>query len=506
MTDSTAVRAVIVLAAGEGKRMHSATPKVLHEIGGRSLMGHAVATAQGLAAHGLAAERLVVVIGHGRDAVAEHLARIAPDARVVVQEQQLGTGHAVQCALPEAGELSGGTVVVTYGDVPLLAPDTLAGLVATHRDSGDAVTVLTARVADPTGYGRIVRDADGSVSAIIEHRDATDAQRTIEEINSGIYAFDGDVLVDALARLRPDNDQGELYLTDVLGLARAAGGRIGALVVDDVWQVEGVNDRVQLAALRRELNRRVLDDWMRAGVTVVDPASTWVDVTVRLDRDVTLEPGTILRGSTTVATGAVVGPESLLVDCTIDAGARVVRTHATAARIGARAEVGPFTYLRPGCVLAEGAKAGAYVEMKNAQVGPGSKVPHLSYVGDATIGTGTNIGAATIFVNYDGVAKHASVVGDHVRIGSDTMLVAPVHIGDGAYTAAGSVITEDVPPGALGLGRARQRTVVGWVARRRAGSAAARAAEAAQAAEAAAAEAAQAAEAAAANEPGPGVE
>ena len=376
----------------------------------------------------------------------------------------------------KAGDVASGTVVVTYGDVPLLSGDTLRALVAEHAAGGNAVTVLTARVADPTGYGRILRASDGSVEAIVEHRDASDAQRAIDEINSGIYAFDGRVLVDALAQLRPDNDQGELYLTDVLGLARASGGRVAALVTDDVWQPEGVNDRVQLAAMRRELNDRFLDALMRDGVTVVDPATTWVDVTVTIRRDALLEPGTILRGATTVAGGALVGPDTLLVDCEVGEGAAVVRTHATAARIGAGASVGPFTYLRPGTVLDAGAKAGAFVEMKNSHVGPGSKVPHLSYVGDAEIGAGSNIGAATVFVNYDGVAKHRTVVGDQVRIGSDTMLVAPVTIGDGAYTAAGSVITEDVPPGALGLGRARQRTVDGWVLERRAGTASAQAA------------------------------
>ncbi len=476
MTDSAAhVSAVIVLAAGEGKRMRSATPKVLHEIGGRSLVGHSVA-----AADGLGADRLVVVIGHGRDAVAAHLAAVAPHVRTAVQDQQLGTGHAVQCALEAAGDVTGGTVVVTYGDVPLLTGATLAELVAQHEGDGNAATVLTARVADPTGYGRIVRAEDGSVAGIVEHRDATAEQLAIDEINSGIYAFDGQVLVDSLAQLRPDNDQGELYLTDVLALARAAGGRVAALVTDDVWQTEGVNDRVQLAAMRRELNRRVVEGWMLAGVTVVDPATTWVDVTVELGQDATLEPGTLLRGSTRVAPDALIGPDTLLVDCDVAAGAQVIRTHATSAQIGAGAQVGPFTFLRPGTVLGAGAKAGAYVEIKNSQVGAGSKVPHLSYVGDATIGEGSNIGAATVFVNYDGVAKHASVVGDQVRIGSDTMLVAPVTIGDGAYTAAGSVITEDVPPGALGLGRARQRTIEGWVMVRREGTASAQAAAAAQ--------------------------
>lgn len=472
MTQSAShVSAVIILAAGEGKRMRSATPKVLHEIGGRSLVGHAVA-----AADVLAAGQLVVVVGHGRDAVIEHLARVAPHVRTAVQAEQLGTGHAVQCALAEIGAFAGGTVVVTYGDVPMLTGQTLTQLVGEHESAGNAVTVLTARVADPTGYGRIVRDPDGSVAAIVEHRDATPEQLAIDEINSGIYAFDAGVLTAALAKLQPDNDQGELYLTDVLALARRDGGRVAAVVTDDLWQTEGVNDRVQLAAMRRELNRREVDRWMRAGVTVVDPATTWVDVMVQLATDVTLEPGTILRGATSVAHGALVGPDTMLVDCTVGEGAKVVRTHATSATIGAGAQVGPFTFLRPGTVLGTGAKAGAYVEMKNAVVGAGSKVPHLTYVGDATIGEGSNIGAATVFVNYDGVAKHATVVGDQVRIGSDTMLVAPVTIGDGAYTAAGSVITDDVPPGALGIGRARQTTIGGWVLAKREGTASALAA------------------------------
>ena len=370
----------------------------------------------------------------------------------------------MQCALVAAGDVTGGTVVVTYGDVPLLTGATLAELVAQHQGDGNAATVLTARVADPTGYGRIVRAEDGSVAGIVEHRDATADQLAIDEINSGIYAFDGRVLVDSLAQLRPDNDQGELYLTDVLALARAAGGRVAALVTDDVWQTEGVNDRVQLAAMRRELNRRVVEGWMLAGVTVVDPATTWVDVTVELGQDATLEPGTLLRGSTRVAADALVGPDTLLVDCEVGPRARTWSARTRRPRGSVRGpRWGRSRSCGPGRSWGRGPRRGAYVEIKNSTVGAGSKVPHLSYVGDATIGEGSNIGAATVFVNYDGVAKHATVVGDQVRIGSDTMLVAPVTIGDGAYTAAGSVITEDVPPGALGLGRARQRTIEGWV-------------------------------------------
>jgi bifunctional UDP-N-acetylglucosamine pyrophosphorylase/glucosamine-1-phosphate N-acetyltransferase len=467
---------VIVLAAGEGTRMKSAVPKVLHAIGGRSLLGHAVATAEQLSP-----QVLVVVVGHGRDQVSGHLAQIAPDATVAVQDEQRGTGHAVECAFDQV-EIGTGTVVVTYGDVPLLSTDTLDALVRHHEGHAASVTVLTAEIADPTGYGRIVRDGDGRAVAIVEQRDATDEQRQIREINSGIYAFDADALRTYLSRLDSDNDQGEVYLTDVVHLAHADGRTVQTLRLEDTVQTEGVNDRVQLAALGRELNRRILDGWMRAGASVIDPATTWVDVDVTLERDVTLLPGTHLSGSTSIGTGATIGPDTSLADTVVEAGATVVRTHATSARIGPGAQVGPFTYLRPGAVLAEGAKAGAFVEIKASTVGPGSKVPHLSYVGDATIGERSNIGAATVFVNYDGIAKHQTVVGDHVRIGSDTMLVAPVTVGDGAYTAAGSVITDDIPPGAMGVGRSRQRNILGWVRRRRSGTAAADAAARADAA------------------------
>lgn len=455
--------------------MNSSIPKVLHELGGRSLVGHAVA-----AAAGLEPEHLVVVVGHGRDAVTAHLSEVAPQATPVVQEKQLGTGHAVSCALDQLPELDG-LVVVTYGDVPLLSASTLSELVERHVADGNGATVLTAVPDDPKQYGRIVRGADGVVMGIVEHKDATADILDIREINSGIYVFDAAVLRTGLDRLTTDNAQGELYLTDVLAIAREQGRGVGAHVTEDVWQTEGVNDRIQLADLGRELNRRLLIRWMRDGVTVVDPETTWVDVTVELAPDATLRPGVQLHGSTRVASAADVGPDTTLVDCEVGEGARVVRTHATGAEIGPEANVGPFTYLRPGVRLERGAKAGAFVEIKASTVGEGAKVPHLSYVGDADIGERANIGAATVVVNYDGVAKHRTVVGRHARVGSDTMLVAPVTVGDGAYTAAGSVITEDVPPGAMGVGRARQRNVEQWVERKRAGTPAAEAARAARA-------------------------
>lgn len=463
--------AVIVLAAGEGKRMHSATPKVLHRIAGRSLIAHAMG-----AAMALQPERLVVVVRHQRDLIAEQVAQADPGALIADQDAVPGTGSAVACALRHLDPNLSGTVVVTYGDVPLLTAQTLGELLAAHHAGRNGVTVLTARVDDATGYGRVLRDDADDVVGIVEHRDADSGQLLIREINSGIYAFDAQVLRTALAQVNTDNAQGEMYLTDVVAHARAAGAMVRACVTQDLWQVEGVNDRVQLSALGAELNRRLVQGWMLAGVTVIDPATTWLDAAVQLAPDVTLLPGVQLLGQTTVASGATIGPDCTLTDCEVAQGASVVRTHGSGARIGAGASVGPFSYLRPGTELGGKGKIGAFVEVKNSAIGEGSKVPHLSYVGDAQIGTGTNIGAATVVVNYDGQAKHRSTIGDHVRIGSDTMLVAPVSIGDGAYTAAGSVITRDVPPGALAIARGQQRNIEGWVERRRPGTAAAAAA------------------------------
>jgi len=457
--------------------MKSRTPKVLHDICGRSLVGHVVS-----AARELAPDRLVVVVGHARAEVEAHLAETDPDVRTAVQSEQLGTGHAVRIALQELGGTPSGTVVVVCGDTPLLSGETLSGLVAAHAGDGNAVTVLTAEVPDATGYGRIVRDgATGLVRAIVEHQDASEGQRAIREINSGVFAFDGPLLAEALGRVRTDNSQGEEYLTDVLGILREAGHRVGASVAADHREIVGINNRVQLAQARRLLNDRLLERAMLAGVTVVDPASVFVDVTVTFEQDAVVYPGTQLLGSTHLGEGAEVGPNSRLKDTVVGAGARVDNAVADGAEVGERALVGPYAYLRPGTRLGEGAKAGTYVEMKNATIGAGSKVPHLSYVGDATIGEYSNIGAASVFVNYDGVAKHHTTVGSHCRTGSDNMFVAPVTLGDGVYTAAGSVITKDVPSGALAVARGQQRNIEGWVARKRPGSAAAKAAEAAEA-------------------------
>jgi len=460
---------VVILAAGEGTRMKSSTPKVLHPISGRSLVGHVLN-----AVDALSPKQVRVVVGAGREQVEAHLAEVAPHVTTVFQEKRGGTGHATQLALD--GLKATGTILVLAGDTPMLTGSSLAQLLEEHHAGGFTASVLTAEHPDPTGYGRIIRGDDDSLIRIVEERDADDIQRDILEVNSGVYAFDAVKLAGAIGKLKNDNSQGELYLTDVIEILRIEGGKIAAVLIDDFIEILGVNDRVQLAESAALLRDRINEDLMRAGVTIVDPLSTWVDSTATVASDVVLMPGTAISGTTTVATGAVIGPRTTLVDCTVGAGARVIESRATESIIGDGANVGPYTFLRPGTKLLPDSKVGAYVEMKNATLGEGSKVPHLSYVGDAVIGEGSNIGAATIFVNYDGVEKHYTVVGDHVRIGSDSMLVAPVTIGDGAYTAAGSVITEDVPPGAIGVGRAKQRNVIGWVLRKRPGTKSAEAA------------------------------
>ncbi len=447
---------VIVLAAGKGTRMRSDTAKVLHEACGRTLLGWVLdAVSQ------MGADTTLVVVGHDAAAVADSL---PGDVDSVVQEPQNGTGHAARIALDAFDPLPD-TVVVVPGDMPLVTTDALAGVVSHHHATGSAVTVMTVEMDDPTGYGRVIRGPDG-VSRIVEEADASDEERRVGEVNTSVYAFDSTVLGDALDLLTADNAQGEYYLTDVVGIVTGRGMRVEAVTVPTELGI-GVNTHAQLATvaeiLRGRINRRLLE----AGVWMLDPGRVYVDATVTVEPTARLYPDVYLTGETSVGAGASVGPNVEASDTVIGPGAVVKQAVMVDATVGADALVGPFAYLRPGAVLAERAKVGTYVEVKGSTIGPGSKVPHLSYVGDATIGEGTNIGAGTITVNYDGYKKYKTTIGDRVRIGSDTMLIAPVTIGDDAVTGAGSVITHDVPDGALGVSRDPQRNIDGYAEKRR---------------------------------------
>jgi bifunctional UDP-N-acetylglucosamine pyrophosphorylase/glucosamine-1-phosphate N-acetyltransferase len=449
--------AVVVLAAGQGTRMKSATPKVVHSIGGRTLVGHVLTTARRLDP-----ESIAVVVRHERDLVAAAVMVAEPPALIVDQDEVPGTGRAVEVALARLDGF-GGDVLVLSGDVPLLEADTLAELVRAHRESGAAVTLLSAVVDDPSGYGRVIRESDGSVSRIVEQKDASADEAAVREINAGVYVFRADHLRTHLGAVGTANVQGEKYLTDVVGLFRAASLPIAASVADDAATALGVNDRVQLSEAARTLNARTVRSWQLAGVSVLDPATTWIDVTATLAPDVTILPNSQILRATTVSTGAIIGPDTSLVDCEVGENATVRRSDATLAVIGAGATVGPWSYLRPGTVLGENGKIGTFVETKNATIGEGSKVPHLSYVGDATIGRHVNLGAGAITANYDDVNKHRTEIGDEVHSGSHTVFVAPVRVGDGAKTGAG----------ALAMSVAPQRNIEGWVEQNRAGTGAA---------------------------------
>ena len=450
--------AAIVLAAGFGKRMNSSTPKVLHPICGMPILGHVLETVEELKP-----AQIIAVVGHGKERVTKYLNADFKKVKTVVQQQQKGTGHAVQVALAEMKNFKG-LVLITAGDTPLLTSDSISRLVAAAKESKAAV--LTADLPDPTGYGRIIRLAS-MVDRIVEQSDANSEELEITEINTGVYVFDVEILKKAITQIKANNKQGEIYLTDVIAVINNMGESVTAVMCEDYLEALGINDRSQLAMSQQILQQTINEYWMSQGVSMRNPDSVVIDVNVTLGQDVFLDNNTHLLGNTVVGSNSVIGPDSMLKDCVVGTNSHVLRTTANEANIGNNCEIGPYTYLRPGTVLKDGVKAGAYVEIKNSTVGQGSKVPHLSYVGDATIGIETNIGAATVFVNYDGVEKHKTVVGDHVKIGSDTMLVAPVKIGDGAYTAAGSVITENVPAGALGVERTKQRNIEGWVARKR---------------------------------------
>jgi bifunctional UDP-N-acetylglucosamine pyrophosphorylase/glucosamine-1-phosphate N-acetyltransferase len=449
---------VVILAAGEGTRMRSALPKVLHPLCGRPLIVWAVLAARDAGAGS------VVVVDNPKRRLAEHLPE---GVEVAVQAEPLGTGDAVAAAAAHID--ASGTVVVVNGDVPLLTAEALRALIEAHEAAGAGATMATMVPEDPTGYGRVVRGADGKVERVAETKvagDATEAELAIREVNAGAYAFDGGALLAALQGLSSDNAQGEVYLPDVLPAIRAAGKSVAGHPIGDPTLTHGVDDRVDLAYARAVAQQRIHEAHMRAGVTIIDPASTTIDADVEIGRDTIIEPGCQLRGTTRVGADAVVGPHTTLLDATLGDGVTVVHSYVLQARVDAGATVGPFSYLRPNAHLHEKAKAGAFVEIKNSEIGAGTKVPHLSYIGDADVGAGTNIGAGNITANYDGTNKHRTTIGSGVKTSVDTMFVAPVTVGDGAFTGAGSVIVEDVPAGALGIARAHQTNIEGYADRR----------------------------------------
>ncbi|MGO3235191.1 MAG: bifunctional UDP-N-acetylglucosamine diphosphorylase/glucosamine-1-phosphate N-acetyltransferase GlmU [Canibacter sp.] len=463
MSDANATPlAVVILAAGKGTRMKSKLPKVLHRIGGRSLIEHVLDTA-----NALQPEHVTAVVRHDRDRVAAAVTDFAPETIIVDQDDVPGTGRAVEQAVEALPNDFEGTVVVLSGDVPLITAEVLRDFIDSHQRNTRDMTMLSAVVDDPTGLGRILRDVSGSVTGIVEEKDATDEQRLVQEINGGIYAFERTALRDALQQIDTNNAQGEKYLTDAAARIFAGGGQVEAVATTDTWVIAGVNDRTQLAEAGRELNARTVRAHQRNGVAILSPETTFIDVQVRIGQDAEILPGTFLHGTTEIAEGAVVGPDTTIVNCSVGSEAWVRRSEAHDAIIHAGATVGPFSYIRPGTVLGKDGKIGAFVEAKNAKVGNGSKVPHLSYVGDIEIGEEANIGAGTIVANYDGVKKHTSIVGDGARVGSKNVLVSPVHVGAGAYTGAGAVVRKDVPAGALTLSVSPQRNIEGWVEQNR---------------------------------------
>ena len=446
----------LVLAAGKGTRMKSALPKVLHRVGGHPMVSHVLNAAQKAGAM-----RQIVIVGFGAEVVQDTL---GGQAEFVIQAEQLGTGHAVMQARELLAGFSG-TVLVLCGDTPLLEGDALAELVAYHHGAGAAATVLTARMPDPAGYGRVIRTDAGQVVKIVEQKDATEAERQVNEINTGIYCFDCAALFAALEDITCNNAQGEYYLTDVIGILVSRSQTVGALPVNDFRQTLGINSRVQLAEAEKIIRRRKLRELMEEGVTVMDPDSTFVDGEVTVGVDTVLYPFTWLEGRTVIGSNCLIGPNTRLADTVIGDDVQLHFTYAHDCAIGDRVTVGPYVHLRPKTVLAAGVKVGNFVEVKNTTVGENSKIPHLSYIGDTDMGAGVNIGSGTITVNYDGTHKHRTIIEDNAFIGCNTNLVAPVTVGCEAYVAAGSTITKNVPPAALGVARARQSNLEGWVKR-----------------------------------------
>ncbi|HWW68240.1 MAG TPA: bifunctional UDP-N-acetylglucosamine diphosphorylase/glucosamine-1-phosphate N-acetyltransferase GlmU [Solirubrobacterales bacterium] len=448
----------LVMAAGEGTRMRSSLPKMLHPVCGRAMVAWPI-----LAAREAGAGRVAAIVSPGRDISAG----LPEDVETVVQPESDGTGGAVRAALPLIK--SSETVLVLSGDVPLLSAEVIGGLLGAHADSDAAATMLTIELDDPGAYGRVVRDSSGEVERVVEAKAAGDAsgeELAIREINAGTYAFDAVPLAAALAGLSNDNAQGEYYLPDVFAALRQADHSVAAHVAGDLAVTMGVNNRADLAAIEAEARRRILEAHMLAGVTVVDPGSTWVDAGVEIAADARIEPGTSLRGQTVVGAGSVVGPLTTLTDTRLGEGVAVPHSYLVECDVLDGCAVGPFAYLRPGAHLEPGAKAGAFVEIKSSRIGEGAKVPHLAYIGDADVGQGSNLGAGTITANYDGFRKNRTVIGKNVRIGVDTMLIAPVEVGDAAYTGAGAVVDDDVPEGALAVSQNQQRNIEGYAERK----------------------------------------
>lgn len=449
--------AVIVLAAGEGTRMKSTTPKVLHAIGGRPMLHYVVE-----AARALEPKKTVVVVGHR----AKEVMSAVEGVEFALQEEQLGTGHAVMASRPMLSGF-GGSLVVLSGDTPLIRPETLSGLIDTHHAAGAAASILTARLDDPTGYGRIVRAADGSVAAIVEEKDATEEQKKIDETNSGIYCFDAHKLFAALERVDTDNEQKEYYLTDVIRILREQGATVAARTAGDPDEIAGVNSRVQLAQADKVMRRRINEEYMQRGVTIIESDLTFITPGARIGRDTIIYPMTFIDAATSIGEGSIIGPSSHLQGCEVGGNVTIEHSIVRQSRIEEGAMIGPFSHIRPGSLVRRGAKVGGFVEVKNSEIGVESKVPHLSYVGDAQIGDCVNIGAGTITCNYDGFNKYKTVVEDGAFIGSDTMLVAPVRVGKGSFTGAGSVISKDVPENSLAIERSDQRIINDWAKRRR---------------------------------------
>jgi bifunctional UDP-N-acetylglucosamine pyrophosphorylase/glucosamine-1-phosphate N-acetyltransferase len=450
---------VVILAAGQGTRMRSAMQKLLHPLCGRPIIAWPIA-----AARAAGAARILVI-----DSPQRRLEAVVEDGvELVVQERPLGTADAVKAAAAQIGP--GDTVIVINGDAPLITPQSLRALVEAHEHSGAAATIATMVLDDPSGYGRVVRAPDGTVERVVETKspgDATELELHIREVNTGMFAFDGGALTVALREVRADNAQGEHYLPDVLPILRERERTVVAYELSDPDEMLQINDRRQLADVTAVAQRQIHERHMLAGVTIVNPAATVIDAGVEIGQDAVIAPFTSLHGATSIGTGSTVGPHSTLIDAQVGQQAKILHAYVTGAVVGNRVSVGPFAYLRPGTVLREGAKAGTFVEIKNSDVGAGSKVPHLSYIGDADIGEATNLGASTITANYDGYRKHRTTIGDRVKTSVDTTLIAPVSIGDDAFTAAGSVISGDVPPGALGVARSRQSNIEGYAQKRR---------------------------------------